>query len=129
MRRAQINTGPIAEEILQEIVRRLVQALRPVQVYLFGSQVYGTPGESSDVDLMIVLPGPVPPVSECYRKGHASLRGLRVPVELHFASAARFERRRTVAHSLEREVIERGSWCMRQHLRIRWVSHTVHCHA
>jgi uncharacterized protein len=101
-------TQHLPEETLAEIVRRLAAALSPRAIYLFGSQAYGSPTEESDVDLMVVLPGPVPPVSVCYRRGHAALRGLALPVELHFASAASFERRRQYQASLEHEVAERG---------------------
>ena len=87
---------------------RASAALSPVRLYLFGSQAYGEPHESIDVDVMVILPGPVPPVSECYGKGHASLRGLLVPVELHFASERGFRRRRQAKGSLEHEVAERG---------------------
>jgi predicted nucleotidyltransferase len=96
------------DQQIGEIVRRLVGALSPQAIYLFGSHAYGTPTEASDVDIMVVLPGPVPPVSVCYGRGHASLRGLLVPVELHFASAAGFHRRRNVTGSLEHEIARRG---------------------
>lgn len=96
------------QQQLDEIVRRLVSALAPRRIYLFGSHAYGQPHEDSDVDLMLVLAGQVPPVSVCYRSGHASLRGLFVPVELHFASEAGFDRRRQAKGSLEHEIAEQG---------------------
>lgn len=108
MKPATVRSGRITEELLREIVGRLCAALNPVRIYLFGSQVYGQPHENSDVDVMVILPGRVPPVSECYGKGHASLRGLLVPVELHFASVSGFERRRQAKGSLEHEIAERG---------------------
>ena len=108
MKPATVRSGPISEELLQEIIRRLCAALRPARLYLFGSQAYGEPHENRDVDVMVVLRGQVPPVSVCYRKGHASLRGLLVPVELHFASEVGFERRRQAKGSLEHEIAERG---------------------
>jgi predicted nucleotidyltransferase len=101
-------SGRLNQEQLDEIVRRLVHALAPRRIYLFGSHAYGEPHENSDVDLMLIVRGRVPPVSVCYRKGHASLRGLFVPVELHFASAAGFERRRQAKGSLEHEISEQG---------------------
>ncbi len=108
MVRAEIQSGRIGPDLLSEIVARLRDALQPERIHLFGSQAYGEPHEASDVDLMVVLPGPVPRTSECYGKGHASLRGLHVPVELHFVSAAGFEWRKAATGSLEREVAERG---------------------
>jgi predicted nucleotidyltransferase len=108
MKQPVTSTTCLTDEKLELIVRRLVKALSPRRIYLFGSHAYGTPGPDSDVDLMVVVRGEVPPVSVCYRKGHASLRGLFVPVELHFASEEGFERRRQAKGSLEHEIAERG---------------------
>lgn len=99
----------LTEEQLDEIVRRLVDALAPERIYLFGSYAYGQPRQDSDIDLMVVLPGPVPPVPECYGRGCACLRGMGLPIELHFASLDGFNRRRTVRGSLEHEIGRRGT--------------------
>jgi predicted nucleotidyltransferase len=45
---------PETIEGLPEIVRRLVEHYHPLQVMLFGSQVWGEPDEGSDVDLFVV---------------------------------------------------------------------------
>jgi uncharacterized protein len=102
------TSGRVSDEQLTQIAGRLVTALAPRAIYVFGSQVYGTPTEASDVDVLVVLPGPVPPVSVCYGRGHASLRGLFLSVELHFASAAGFAARRDVPGSLEAEAAQKG---------------------
>jgi predicted nucleotidyltransferase len=47
--------SPVTEEILAEIVRRIVAALHPERVILFGSYPYGTPSDNSDVDLLVIL--------------------------------------------------------------------------
>ncbi|HDN78975.1 MAG: nucleotidyltransferase domain-containing protein [Chloroflexi bacterium] len=47
--------APITEELLQEIVNRMVEALHPEKIVLFGSWAYGTPTPDSDVDLLIVM--------------------------------------------------------------------------
>jgi predicted nucleotidyltransferase len=46
---------PVTEEILAEIVCRIVTALHPERVILFGSYAYGTPSDHSDVDLLVIL--------------------------------------------------------------------------
>ncbi|MEW5803850.1 MAG: nucleotidyltransferase domain-containing protein [bacterium] len=43
-------------DILNEIVKRIVEAVRPVRVVLFGSASRGQMGPDSDLDLMIVMP-------------------------------------------------------------------------
>jgi predicted nucleotidyltransferase len=54
--------GPVTEEALAEIVRRIVTALHPEKVILFGSYVYGTPSDDSDVDLLVILNSRARPV-------------------------------------------------------------------
>lgn len=98
----------LTPERLAEVTRRLAAALAPRAIYLFGSHVYGTPTAASDIDVLVVLPGPVPPVSVCYGRGHASLRGLFLPVELHFASAEGFAARRDVPGTVEAEAAQKG---------------------
>jgi predicted nucleotidyltransferase len=54
--------GPVTEEVLAEIVRRIVTTLHPEKVILFGSYVYGTPSDDSDVDLLVILHSHARPV-------------------------------------------------------------------
>jgi predicted nucleotidyltransferase len=49
---------PVTEEILAEIVRRIVAQFDPEKIILFGSYAYGQPNQDSDVDLFIVWNDP-----------------------------------------------------------------------
>ena len=42
--------------ILQEMVRRIVDAAHPLRIVLFGSAARGEMGPDSDVDLLVVMP-------------------------------------------------------------------------
>ena len=42
--------------MLDELVRRTVEAVRPLRVILFGSAVRGTMGPDSDLDLLVIMP-------------------------------------------------------------------------
>ena len=43
------------EEVLREVVRRVVEVARPERIVLFGSAARGTPsGSDSDLDLLVV---------------------------------------------------------------------------
>ena len=46
---------------LREIVHRMVQALQPEKIILFGSYAYGTPTPDSDVDLLVIMETSAPP--------------------------------------------------------------------
>jgi len=43
-------------KILREAVRRIVSAMNPLRIILFGSAARGTMGPDSDLDILIVMP-------------------------------------------------------------------------
>lgn len=45
----------MSDDLVQIMVRRIVERFRPVRVILFGSQARGEAGPWSDVDLLVVL--------------------------------------------------------------------------
>jgi len=95
-------------DLLEEATRRLVEAFHPEQIYLFGSHAWGTPNESSDVDLVIVVPES--DLSPHLRAAHAyrALRGLPIPIEVRVRTRSEFERYRHVRASLEHQIHEEG---------------------
>lgn len=52
---------PVTTQILDEIVRRIVAALDPERIILFGSYAGGVPNADSDVDLFVVMETELPP--------------------------------------------------------------------
>ena len=54
----------ISEEQSQAVVARIVEGYAPDRIILFGSYAYGTPTESSDLDLLVVKEAENRPVWE-----------------------------------------------------------------
>ena len=98
----------LTKEQLDEIVRRLVEAISPQRIILFGSHAYGTSGPDSDIDVYIVTADDAPDRFELSRKGYAALRDIPLPIELHFCRQRTFDRYATVVGSFQREVKQRG---------------------
>ncbi len=46
----------VAEQVLHEAVKRLVERFEPTRIILFGSQARGTADDRSDVDLLVICP-------------------------------------------------------------------------
>lgn len=44
----------VAQQVLEEVTRRLVQSFKPTRIILFGSQARGTADDRSDVDLLVI---------------------------------------------------------------------------
>ena len=60
---------------LAEIVRRLIEAYRPLRLYLFGSHARGEAGADSDYDLLLVVPDDASPERRRSRLAYRVLRG------------------------------------------------------
>jgi uncharacterized protein len=98
----------ISAELLEEVTNRIVGAVHPEKIVLFGSHVWGRPDEDSDVDLMVIVDHSELPGYRLARDIYRSLRGLRVPVEIVVRTRQEMERGLAVKTSLERRVLEEG---------------------
>lgn len=57
MRAMKAGKNVLTEEMLQEIVRRIVEVAKPEKIILFGSAARGEMGPNSDVDLLVIKRG------------------------------------------------------------------------
>jgi predicted nucleotidyltransferase len=96
-------------EIVNEIVSRLVKSLGPERVYLFGSQARDQAGSHSDFDILVVVP-------HSDLSGHRrdvlalrALRGLRAAVDVLVLTTEEFESRLDVVCSLPATVVREGT--------------------
>ena len=46
----------VSQEVLDDLVRRIVEAVHPVRIILFGSAARGDMGPDSDLDVLVVMP-------------------------------------------------------------------------
>jgi predicted nucleotidyltransferase len=94
--------------LLNEIVQRLVNALHPERIYLFGSHAYGQPNDDSDVDLLIVVNDSDLPIRMKIIESYRALRGMLVPTEIKVVTQSTFEKRSHWISTIERVVAEKG---------------------
>jgi predicted nucleotidyltransferase len=94
--------------LMNEIVQRLVNALHPEKIYLFGSHAYGQPNDDSDVDLLIVVNDSDTPPRMKAVEGYRALRGILVPKDIKVVTRSTFERRSHWISTIERVVAEKG---------------------
>lgn len=68
----------LTQETIDAIRNKLVILYNPVEIYLFGSYVWGKPDEESDVDLLVVVDSCDPKKRyEAMAKGHRVLLEFR----------------------------------------------------
>ncbi|MGH7148199.1 MAG: nucleotidyltransferase domain-containing protein [Nitrospiraceae bacterium] len=97
-----------ADPIIETIVQRLVAALTPERIYLFGSHARGDAGPDSDYDLLVVVHTSALPR---YRRDQAAfnaLLGVGVAKDVLVLTHDEFERQKTVVCSLPATVEREG---------------------
>jgi len=98
----------ISTELLEDIVKRLVDGLHPEKIILFGSHAYGDPHEASDIDLLIVVSESDAPRHHRARKAYSYLWGLTAPTELMVLTSAEMEQAASIPTSLVNHALQRG---------------------
>lgn len=94
--------------ILDEIVNRLVEVLHPLEIYLFGSHVQGTPHRHSDLDFLVVVPDDAGDQHDLAGRGYIALYGLPVPIDLVVQYRRNMDRSAAVKFSLPYEATRKG---------------------
>jgi predicted nucleotidyltransferase len=103
-----MNSCILQEELIEKIVRRLVEGLQPEQIILFGSYAYGQPTQASDVDIMIIVSESSESAHRREQRAYACVGAVGVSKDLLVLTREEFERQARVATSLARRVKERG---------------------
>ena len=98
----------VSQELLDEVTHRLAHELQPEGIWLFGSHAWGTPDESSDLDLFIVVPESDEPPVQRMRRAHRCLRGLGLAKDVLVKTRQEFDRLRALPSTLDSLVFHRG---------------------
>ncbi|HEY9171213.1 MAG TPA: nucleotidyltransferase domain-containing protein [Verrucomicrobiae bacterium] len=98
----------VDQRLLDEVATRLTNELQPEGIWLFGSQVWGTPDESSDLDLFVVVPESDEPPVERMRRAHRCLRGLGIAKDVLVKTRREYDRLRVLPSTLDHLVFHRG---------------------
>ncbi len=85
----------VDEQIIQEIVRRILSVTQPDKIILFGSAATGNMTRDSDIDLLIVESNPGHPRKESVRI-RTSLRGMGYPFDVIVITSEWFEASKNV---------------------------------
>ena len=72
---------PDLDEVLEEIVQRIVEAVHPDKIILFGSHARGEAREDSDVDLLVIAPT-AEPLGHRMGPIYRALRGIVTPKDV-----------------------------------------------
>jgi uncharacterized protein len=96
----------VSEEILQEIVRRIVAAVEPEKIILFGSAARKEMGPDSDLDLLVVKP--CGHRRRTARKIERSLIGIGIPTDIIVAKPEDIDRYKNTIGLIYRPALNEG---------------------
>lgn len=98
----------IPDDVINEIVDRLVEGLQPDAVILFGSQATGKQTAESDIDLLVVVKQSSEPRYRRSRHAYRCLRGLTTPTDILVMTEQEITESATVPSSLVAQVLQEG---------------------
>lgn len=92
---------------LQQIRDRIVKALEPERIVLFGSYAYGEPTRDSDVDLLIIMESDERPARRAARVSRL-FRHRVLPMDILVRTPQEVQRRLQIGDPFMQEILERG---------------------
>ena len=99
---------PVTDELLEDIVARLVEALHPQAIYLFGSHASGKAHPHSDVDLLVVVDDDAGNRWDLATRGRAALLDLPFPVDILVYHRSQIDKWSSVRCSLPYTAVRKG---------------------
>lgn len=96
------------EAVIDKIVDRLVRALTPERIYLFGSMARGDSGPDSDYDLLVIVPQASEPGYRLAQKAHTALWDVGTAVDVLVWGREAFDSRLHLKASLPSTVVREG---------------------
>jgi predicted nucleotidyltransferase len=101
-------TFPENDQVLREVIQRLVAVFRPEAIYLFGSRARGEATQDSDYDVMLIVPDDAPPEKRRSRLAYQVLRGTRVAADILVWTKGAFDSRLHLPASLPAAILREG---------------------
>lgn len=106
MRQRPKWSGKVDEEVLEEIVRRIVEAVAPEKIILFGSAARGEMEPDSDIDLLVIKECDHP--RELARLIRRRLADIEIPKDILVVRPATLEKHRETIGYIYRPALREG---------------------
>jgi predicted nucleotidyltransferase len=101
------NCLPVTEELLEDMVQRIVEAFAPKRIILFGSYAWGEPKPNSDVDLFIVMEDGERPAWRSARIAHVLL-DFPFPIDILVRTPEELQYRLQIGDYFIQEILRKG---------------------
>src|SRR3954466_13414705 len=105
----EARTKPIAGQLPQGLLERIIAHLNPQKVILFGSRATGEIHEDSDWDFLVIVDDDISPERLGWRSMYEARRGIRSPIDLIPCRASSFRDRADIVGSLPWTAATKGT--------------------
>ncbi|OGW61637.1 MAG: hypothetical protein A2V83_01715 [Nitrospirae bacterium RBG_16_64_22] len=104
-----MTTDQKTENVIHEVIRRIIAKYQPKRIVLFGSHAYGSPGPDSDIDLLIIKETKERPIDRrvAVRK-IISDPSRRTPIEILVLTSDEIQARREIGDQFIEEIMTGG---------------------
>ena len=103
-----IKVEKVDDELIQEIVNRIVKAVNPLRILLFGSWAYGKPKKSSDLDLLVVMNNNIKSRRAIAGEIYSVLRGILIPKDVVVVTLNDIDEWKNVSQAFITTIIKKG---------------------
>jgi predicted nucleotidyltransferase len=103
-----IKVEKVEEELLKEIVNRILTVVNPVKIILFGSYAYGQPRKESDLDILVIVDNLDLTRRELRIKIRQALREFLIPMDILVATLHDIEEWSTVPQAFITSITKKG---------------------
>lgn len=103
-----IKVEKVDDELLQEIVKRIVNAVNPLKIILFGSWAYGKPHKGSDLDILVVIDNLTSSRREMRIKIRGLLEDFLIPQDIVVATTKDIEEWKNVPQAFITSIVKKG---------------------
>lgn len=103
-----VEKEPVTEKAVGALLKRIVPALAPEAVYLFGSRARGDASRDSDFDLLVIVPDETPRDKIRLTSTYSLSRGTGVPADVIACRRSWFERQRGEVGTLGYKAVHEG---------------------
>lgn len=104
----ETQRSPSDDDVVAQAVERLVEALRPTRIYLFGSHARGEATADSDYDFMVIVKQREGEGRAMEQRAYRALSGLGIAKDVVIMTDDRFEWLRGATASLPATVEREG---------------------
>jgi len=103
-----IEVEKVDDELLQEIIERIVDAINPLKIILFGSWAYGKPHKGSDLDILVVVDNLISSRREMRIKIRGLLRNFLIPKDIVVITSQDIEDWKNVPQAFITSIVKKG---------------------